>query len=148
MFPTAKNAENHFYHAFSHCNLEKMMAVWLDSNEIFCIHPGSDALVGTSLIKSSWQQIFNPISKRFFDIKEINQILTGSFCVRLVQENIYLEEKNFAAPPVYATNIYQKIDSSWFMISHHASMSSIILDPDFFSSRRDTNTTSQSDDLH
>ena len=112
------------------------------------VDPGSDALVGTSLIKSSWQQIFNPISKRFFDIKEINQILTGSFCVRLVQENIYLEEKNFAAPPVYATNIYQKIDSSWFMISHHASMSSIILDPDFFSSRRDTNTTSQSDDLH
>ena len=148
MFSTVKNAENHFYDAFSNCDLEKMMSVWLDSNEISCIHPGSSALVGTSQITLSWQQIFNPISKRFFDVKEINQIRTGSFCVRLVKENIYLGEKNFAAPPVYATNIYRKFDSSWFMISHHASMSSIRLDPDFFSSRRNTDTTGQSDGLH
>ena len=146
MFSTVKNAENHFYDAFSNSNLEKMMSVWLDSNEISCIHPGSPALVGTSQITLSWQQIFNARSKRVFNLETINQISANDLCVRLVQENIYLEEKNFAAPPIYATNIYRKIDCSWFMISHHASESPIGLDADFFSHRK--GIVNQSGDLH
>ena len=146
MFSTVKNAENHFYDAFSNCDLEKMMSVWLDSNEISCIHPGSSALVGTSQITLSWQQIFKPRSKRVFNLETINQISAKDFCLRLVQENIYLEEKNFAAPPIYATNIYRKIDCSWFMISHHASESPIKLDADFFSPRKEI--TNQSGNLH
>ena len=146
MFSTVKNAENHFYDAFSNSDLEKMMSVWLDSNEISCIHPGSPALVGTSQITLSWQQIFNPRSKRVFNLETINQISANDFCVRLVQENIYLEEKNFAAPPIYATNIYRKIDCSWFMISHHASESPMKLDADFFSPRKEI--TNQSGNLH
>ena len=146
MFSTVKNAENHFYDAFSNSDLKKMMSVWLDSNEISCIHPGSPALVGTSQITLSWQQIFNPRSKRVFNLETINQISANDFCVRLVQENIYLEEKNFAAPPIYATNIYRKIDCSWFMISHHASESPIGLDADFFSHRK--GIINQSGDLH
>ena len=146
MFSTVKDAENHFYHAFSNCDIESMMAVWLNANEIFCVHPGCTVLVGASQIKLSWQQIFNPMSKRLFNLKTINQISAGSFCIRLVQENIYLEGKNFAAPPIYATNIYRKIDSSWFMISHQASVSSTNLDSGFFSDRKET--TDQSDDLH
>lgn len=146
MFSTPTNAENHFYDAFSNCDLEKMMSVWLDSNEISCIHPGGSALVGMSQITLSWQQIFSPRSKRVFDLKTINQISADEFCLRLVQENIYLEEKNLAAPTIYATNIYRKIDFSWFMISHHASVSPIKFNPDFFSPR--TGTTNQSDNLH
>ena len=146
MFSTVKNTENHFYDAFSNCDLEKMMSVWLDSNEISCIHPGSSALVGTSQITLSWQQIFNPRSKRVFNLETINQISAKDFCLRLVQENIYLEEKNFAAPPIYATNIYRKIDCSWFMILHHASESPIKLDADFFSPRKEI--TNQSGNLH
>ena len=146
MFSTVKNTENHFYDAFSNSDLEKMMSVWLDSNEISCVHPGSPALVGTSQITLSWQQIFNPRSKRVFNLETINQISANDFCVRLVQENIYLEEKNFAAPPIYATNIYRKIDCSWFMISHHASESPMKSDADFFSPRKEI--TNQSGNLH
>ena len=146
MFSTVKNTENHFYDAFSNCDLEKMMSVWLDSNEISCIHPGSSAFVGTSQIKLSWQQIFNPRAKRVFNLETINQTSAEDFCLRLVQENIYLEEKNFAAPPIYATNIYRKIACSWFMISHHASASPMKLDADFFSPRR--GATTQSGNLH
>ena len=146
MFSTVKNAEKHFYDAFSNCDLEKMMSVWLDSNEIFCIHPGSSALVGTSQITLSWQQIFSLRSKRVFNLETINQISAKDFCLRLVQENIYLEGKNFAAPPIYATNIYRKIDCSWFMISHHASESPMKLDADFFSPRKEI--TNQSGNLH
>ena len=146
MFSTVKNAENHFYDAFSNCDLEKMMSVWLDSNEISCIHPGSSALVGTSQITLSWQQIFNPRSKRVFNLETINQISAKDFCLRLVQENIYLEETNFAVPPIYATNIYRKIDCSWFMISHHASESPIGLAADFFSHPK--GIVNQSGDLH
>ncbi len=146
MFSTVKNAEKHFYDAFSNCDLEKMMSVWLDSNEISCIHPGSSALVGTSQITLSWQQIFSLRSKRVFNLETINQISAKDFCLRLVQENIYLEEQNFAAPPIYATNIYRKIDCSWFMISHHASESPIKLDADFFSARK--GVTNQSGNLH
>ena len=146
MFSTVKNTENHFYDAFSNCDLEKMMSVWLDSNEISCIHPGSSALVGKSQITLSWQQIFKPRAKRIFNLETINQISAKDFCLRLVQENIYLEEKNFAAPPIYATNIYRKIDCSWFMISHHASESPIKLNADFFSPRKEI--TNQSGNLH
>ena len=146
MFSTVKNAEKHFYDAFSNCDLEKMMSVWLDSNEISCIHPGSSALVGTSQITLSWQQIFSLRSKRVFNLETINQISAKDFCLRLVQENIYLEEQNFAAPPIYATNIYRKIDCSWFMISHHASESPMKLDADFFSPRKEI--TNQSGNLH
>ena len=146
MFSTLKNTENHFYDAFSNCDLEKMMSVWLDSNEISCIHPGSSALVGKSQITLSWQQIFKPRAKRIFNLETINQVSAKDFCLKLVQENIYLEGKNFATPPIYATNIYRKIDCSWFMISHHASESPMKLDADFFSPRKEI--TNQSGNLH
>ena len=130
MFSTVEKAENHFYYAFTNCDIEEMMAVWLDSKEASCIHPGGAVLIGTSEIRLSWQQIFSQTTKRFFSIKTINQLSTENLCLRIVQENIHLKDPNFIAPPVYATNLYKKLESSWFMALHHASVSPVKFNAD------------------
>ena len=59
VYATPIEAEEAFYHAFSHCDLTAMMQIWLDAEHVECIHPGSQRLTGTAAIRYSWQQIFS-----------------------------------------------------------------------------------------
>ena len=48
-----------FYTAFSSANLVKMRAVWSDTEEVVCIHPGWSPLTGIEEVMASWEQIFS-----------------------------------------------------------------------------------------
>ena len=45
--PTAQDAENAFYEALEHGDLEGMMAVWAEDEEIICVHPTGPRLSRT-----------------------------------------------------------------------------------------------------
>ena len=51
-------ANQSFYDAFSSANLVKMRAIWADTAEVVCIHPGWSPLTGIDEVMSSWDTIF------------------------------------------------------------------------------------------
>ena len=107
MFPTPTAAESHFYEAFSNFDKDQMMAVWADVPEATCIHPGGSICGGIRQIRASWDYIFREKIRRFFQLKTLIKQENTSLCITLVEENISLDGKTPAGPPIYATNFYK-----------------------------------------
>ncbi|MEI7429274.1 MAG: nuclear transport factor 2 family protein, partial [Betaproteobacteria bacterium] len=59
IFTTPEDAEEAFYEAIGHCDLEALMSIWADDDEIVCIHPTGQCLTGHLAIRESWRTIFS-----------------------------------------------------------------------------------------
>lgn len=121
-FATPNEAEDAFYQAFTRCDLDAMMAVWLDADHIECIHPGAARLQGMAAIRYSWQQIFAQGEKLHFRIVHHHCTQTGNLAIHSVSEQIQSENaESEISAEVIATNIYELTPEGWRMILHHAS---------------------------
>ena len=47
-----------FYEAFQSCDVAKMKAVWSDSDDVTCVHPGHPLLSGADRVLNSWRALF------------------------------------------------------------------------------------------
>ena len=56
-FPSPQDAESAFYEALQGADLDAMMEVWADDEEIVCVHPGGERLVGYDAVRSGWAAI-------------------------------------------------------------------------------------------
>lgn len=121
-FATPDEAEDAFYDAFSRCDLDAMMAIWMDADHIECIHPGAARLRGTGAVRFSWQQIFAQGEALQFHIVRHHCTQTGNLAIHSVSEQIQSSEAESGMHvEVIATNIYELTADGWRMILHHAS---------------------------
>ncbi|MEQ8663546.1 MAG: nuclear transport factor 2 family protein, partial [Gammaproteobacteria bacterium] len=122
MFGSSLEAETAFYDAFGAGDVTAMMQVWAAGPEIACIHPSGPRLAGTQAIRASWEHILAEHMARSFDLR--GRIITGNGDLRVhtLEENISVPGTRFVAPPVLATNVYQRLADGWFMVLHHASI--------------------------
>lgn len=124
IFSTADAAEAAFYSAFSNCELAEMELVWSE-DEIVCIHPGSDPLIGHSAVMRSWKDIFSNAESPSLQIKLLSRTEKDSIAVHVVEEHIYSGNLTSAnATIVLATNIYQQEGHGWRLLLHHAALPS------------------------
>ncbi len=122
MFASSLDAEAAFYDAFGSGDVSAMMRVWAAGIEIACIHPSGPRLTGAEEIRRSWEHILAEHMARSFDLR--GRIVSGSGEVRVhtLEENITVPGTRFVAPPVLATNVYQRLSDGWYMVLHHASV--------------------------
>lgn len=120
IFPTAQDAENAFYEALEHADLEAMMSVWAEDEEIVCVHPTGPRLTGQDQVRESWRQIFAGGAGARVQVSL--QALTSGvmFAVHSVLESFAVEGEAQPAP-VVATNVYLRTPAGWRMLVHHAS---------------------------
>jgi len=121
IFPTAQDAENAFYEALEHGDLEGMMAVWAEDEEIICVHPGGPRLSGPDEVRSSWARIFSAGAGPRVHITQQVAVTAMMIAVHSVHENFSIEGDARAQVPVIATNVYLRTAAGWRMIVHHAS---------------------------
>ena len=57
-FESPDEAELAYYKAFRNLNLEAMRQIWMDSSDVYCIHPAGDVQSGYQQVVSSWARIF------------------------------------------------------------------------------------------
>ena len=119
MNPTIKQiltANQDFYSAFLSSNLVKMRAVWADTEEVVCIHPGWSPLTGIEEVMASWEQIFR--AQERFEISPVGEEvrIAGSLAFVICGEGVNQEE-----PTLIATNIFFKSNHGWKLLHHHAS---------------------------
>jgi len=116
---SAKNAQVHFYEAFSAGDLDAMMAVWSDDEAIVCIHPGGPPITGLSAVRQSWQQILGTEDLKI-SASVIQHWSSGEIVTFVVTEHLFVPSRNLHAETL-ATNAFQKQKSGWKMVLHHGS---------------------------
>lgn len=117
--PTPEAAEEAFYRAFEAGDPEAMMAVWLEDEAVACIHPGGPRLEGPQAVRSGWEEIFGAGRPLRFVLREQIRTRDALLSIHLVKEYVHVED--VLRGVVLATNVYQQVDGSWYMILHHAS---------------------------
>jgi ketosteroid isomerase-like protein len=121
IFARAEDVENAFYEAIARADLDALMAVWADDEEIICIHPTGQRLLGATAIRDNWRNIFahNPrLSVRISHSVRWSGMLIA---VHSVVETLYVGNENTAHGPMLATNVFQRGARGWRLLSHHSS---------------------------
>ncbi|MFL9924356.1 nuclear transport factor 2 family protein [Herbaspirillum lusitanum] len=110
-----------YYDALARADLEALMALWADDDEIVCIHPGAQRLIGHAEIRSVWEDILSNgglhIQPR--QLHTTHNLMTAIHSV-IEEINHGAEQQNDVH--VVATNIYLKTARGWRMVMHHASV--------------------------
>lgn len=119
VFSTPDEAEQAFYSAFEKADLRAMMAVWDESTDAVCIHPGGPRLQGVKAIKAGWKQIFSAPAHLSFTLTDQQMTQDGHLAVHLLKERIQVD--NIEQGVMLTTNIYRFTDGGWRLTLHHAS---------------------------
>lgn len=118
---TADQAEAAFYTAFEDGDLEAMASLWVRSGHVVCVHPHAPQLVGYDQVMQSWQNILRNTTGFRISVQVIQHYTDDQMAVRFVNETLIDENSRADPVTIAATNAYQKTESGWRMVLHHAS---------------------------
>jgi ketosteroid isomerase-like protein len=122
----AANAE--LYAAFEAGDIDRMSALWADSDDVVCIHPGGPILRGRGVVLRSWSVIMANTSYIQFFLTDVEIGVIGDTAVVTCAENILTASPDeadagaFAHPGrVVATNVFRRSGKGWRLLLHHGS---------------------------
>ncbi|MDE2429191.1 MAG: nuclear transport factor 2 family protein [Burkholderiales bacterium] len=118
---SADDLEAAFYDALSRADLEAFMALWAEDEEIVCIHPGGQRLIGHMAIRASWEAIFErgSVHIRPVQLHATHNMLTA---VHSIIEEVHRLGEQIQEAHILATNVYVKTPHGWRITMHHASV--------------------------
>lgn len=115
-------ANETFYLAFEKKDIEAMCAVWSQGTGSRCIHPGRDVIRGWKDIRYSWEQIFKNTNYLEIDTEIISIELRDTIAYVILIEKVFqvIGGRRIKGESI-ATNIFEHMASSWYMVHHHGS---------------------------
>jgi ketosteroid isomerase-like protein len=118
---SADDVEAAFYDALQNANVERLMACWAEDEEIVCMLPGGQRLVGAGVIRSAFERMFAYSAIRAWP-RQVHRIdsMTASVHSVIEQVEVMLPEGPRQGW-VAATNVYFKTVHGWRLVMHHAS---------------------------
>lgn len=121
MFSTPDEVENAFYEALEQGDVERLMQVWAEDEEVVCIHPGGNRLVGVHAVRAAWQDILAHSAIPVHPVRR--HIIQGMMNAvhTLVEQVTVSTREGPRTVNFYATNVYQKGATGWRMVLHHSS---------------------------
>jgi ketosteroid isomerase-like protein len=122
IYTTPLDASVAFYQAFEAKDIDAMMSTWADDEEIVCVHPGGQRLVGYDAVRSAWEQLFASEIRLVFRIDQGLTLETVGLAMQSVIEEIHLADGTPQGIAV-ATNVLMRTPSGWRLVCHHASPS-------------------------
>lgn len=117
---SAAECEQAFYEALENADADAIAELWLDDDEVCCVHPGGPRLVGHAAIRASWAAILanGPLRIRAIHRKTVD---SPSLAIHNVIEEVVVPQgRSQQVVQVLATNAYVKTASGWKMVLHHA----------------------------
>ncbi len=121
LMASPEDVEAQFYEALREADLEKLMALWADDDDVFCVHPGGPRVIGPLAIRAAFEAVF--VNGRIHAQPErVRRLHTLDAAVHNLVERIELQtEQGPRTGFVLATNVYLKTAQGWRMVAHHAS---------------------------
>jgi ketosteroid isomerase-like protein len=121
MFASAEECERSFYEAMDAADIEAMADLWLDDDDVCCIHPNGPRLIGYAAVKASWHAILSngPVHLRVANRKSLDTptVVTSN----VVEETTVVRGRDQQVVHMIATNVMVKTNAGWKMVLHHAS---------------------------
>ena len=121
LFSSPAECEQAFYEALEAGDADLVADLWLDDEDVCCVHPGGPRLVGTAAVRASWAAI---LANGALNIRATarKSVETPSLAVHNVIEEIMLQQgRGQQVVQVIATNAYVKTPAGWKMVLHQAS---------------------------
>ena len=121
LFASSSECEQAFYDALEAADADAVVDLWLDDEDVCCIHPGGPRLLGVAAVVASWRAILanGPLSIRAAASKSLE---TPTIAVHnVVEELVVRQGAKQEVVHVIATNAYVKTPAGWKMVLHHAS---------------------------
>jgi ketosteroid isomerase-like protein len=121
LFASPVECEQAFYEALEAGDIEAVTELWLDDDDVVCVHPGGPRLVGASAVRSSWAQI---LANGALNIRAAarKNVETPTLAVHnVVEEIVVTQGRGQHVVHVIATNAYVKTPAGWKMVLHQAS---------------------------
>lgn len=141
VFANPEDVEATFYEAIARGDLTALMSVWADDEEIVCIHPTGQRLIGAAAIRDSWRMIFANNSRLTVRLSRGVRWNGMLMAVHNVVETLYIGSEQKAHGPMLSTNIYQRGANGWRMLAHHSSTADRELASTASTGDRDGNTS-------
>lgn len=120
LFASPVECEQAFYDALEAADIDAIADLWLDDDDVVCIHPNGPRLVGASAVRSSWASILanGAVNIRATSRKAVE---TPTVAVHNVVEHVVMTQgRGQQVVLVIATNAYVKTPAGWKMVLHHA----------------------------
>ena len=111
-----ETANSSFYVYFEAADIQGMSDLWVNSDEVWCTHPGWPTIFGWDPIRVSFEQIFSG--------PELPQFLTSN--VRFHGDDqtawVFVEENLLGSSlsAVAAVNVFKRVEGTWRMVGHQA----------------------------
>lgn len=103
-------------------NADAMDAVWAESDEVSCIHPGAGPIRGRQRVIQSWSEVFEGIQEVVFQLDQVEVHVVGTTgWVTLVEQIEQRQNGQLVRGAALATNVFAHGLSGWRMVHHHAS---------------------------
>jgi uncharacterized protein (TIGR02246 family) len=118
---SAGEVEEQFYAALRRADLEALMTLWSDDDDIVCVHPGGQRVIGPSAIRASFEAVF---SNGPIDIhpEKVRRLEAPAFAVHSLLERVRVRGATGAQTGwVVATNAYVETPVGWRIVAHHVS---------------------------
>ncbi len=115
------DTEAQFYEALQTGDIDKLMAVWAEEDEVVCVHPGGDRVIGLAAIRESFEAIFAQ-SAVPVQPEQVHRLHTLGCAVHHLAERVQVQTpQGVQSAWALATNVYVKTSLGWRMLAHHAS---------------------------
>ena len=114
-------ANEAFYRALTHLDLEAMEAVWSHDEGVRCIHPGWELMEGWEVIREAWGGIFSNSTSLIVEPSDVKVRVEGAMAWVSCLETIATSGGSSSVTVARATNLFVKRPDGWKMILHHGS---------------------------
>jgi ketosteroid isomerase-like protein len=120
LFASPEECEQAFYDALEGADIEAVSDVWLDDDDVCCIHPGGPRLVGFAAVRSSLASLLTngPVQVRTASRKCFESATVA--VTNVIEEVVVAQAGTRQLVHVIATNAYAKTPAGWKMVLHHA----------------------------
>ncbi|KAM3332529.1 hypothetical protein ACQJBY_027983 [Aegilops geniculata] len=114
-------ANTRFYNAFKNGDFTAMYSIWAKGDHVYVVHPGAGRISGYDVVLQSWEMVCNadyefPLN---IDLKNVEVHVRGDLGYVTCLELVKTKGKSWGKQ--IATNVFEKIDGTWYICIHHAS---------------------------
>ena len=118
-YNTPQEAEDAFYDALEEGDLDRLLAVWADTDDISCLLPMYPLIQGRDGVGEVFSQLFSQGHGVELSVSHLNWIQSDDIAIHQVEETILkVPPGTTPPPPFYGTNIYRKDNQGWRLIIH------------------------------
>lgn len=111
-----------YYRAFENFDLQLMSQIWANTDDVVCIHPGWDILIGWEKVREGWSKIFMDEAFLKFTLRNTNTIILNDIGIVSCIEEIFVSSQDTISQTFVATtNLFKETEDGLKLFYHHSS---------------------------